>query len=149
MKIPDNLFNNPDIFPQKLGLKTRTIECCSMRAESYHDSPFLDHRIVKANDTPILLNIDKVNSLAKKHPIQETNYIFHNAFCCSTLFSRCVNTHQSALVLREPNILLEQASVKRFSGTQLLPAVDQHFFDATALLSQNYYLEDINSKEKW
>jgi hypothetical protein len=41
------------------------------------------------------------------------NYIFHSAFCCSTLLARALDVPGTAMTLNEPQILIELASAAR------------------------------------
>lgn len=129
MQLPDSIFDKPALFPEKIDLQNKNLYFCNMEPDNYRQSPFLDHRTVKKNDESKVIGLDQ---LMAENPIvapESSHYIFHNAFCCSTLFSRCLNSVESALVLREPNVLMEQASIYRFSGTQMLPAMDMQFAD--------------------
>lgn len=129
MKLPASIFETPALFPEKIDLQNKKFHFCNMTSDSYLRSPFLDHRIVKKNSDSLILEIDQ---LIAENPVTLpgiTHYVFHSAFCCSTLFSRCLNAVESALVLREPNILMELASIYRFSGTRMLPSIDNKFLD--------------------
>ena len=134
MKVPNNIFSLPDVYPEKIDLPNKKLHCCNMNLECYRETPFLDHRIVRPDDKTYVLDINKLLSIENKCTAGITHYVFHNAFCCSTLFSRCLNTHKSALVLREPNVLLEQASIHRYSGTKLLPNINSSFVDSLSLM---------------
>ena len=134
MTIPKNIFSIPDIYPEKIDLPNRKLHCCSMDLECYRKTPFLDHRIVKLDDKTSILDINELISSNDAGTRETTHYVFHNAFCCSTLFSRCLNSYRSALILREPNVLLEQASIQRYSGTKLIPNFDKFFFDSLSIM---------------
>jgi len=124
MQTAQRIFSTPDVFPEKLDPRNRKLHCCHMSAESYEQSPFLDHRIIRSDDATEALDLDLLLTATPDSAPLPTNYVFHNAFCCSTLFSRYLNAATNTLVLREPNILLEVATLCRYSGTSMLPGLD-------------------------
>ncbi len=138
-----SVFVSPSVFPEKIDLPNRNLHCCNMSAESYERSPFLDHRIIKLNDETIIVSLAELLVRVPETQVATTHYVFHNAFCCSTLYSRCLNAAKQLLVLREPNVLMEVASIYRFRGTQLLPdlkieVADDIFSVTTRMLSRRY-----------
>jgi hypothetical protein len=61
-------------------------------------------------------------------PAPALNFIWHTAYCCSTLLSQLLDRPGRSLSLREPNILLDLAHAKRLGqfarqGTQRLPDI--------------------------
>ncbi len=127
MKIPENIFLSPGIYPKNIDLPKLQLHCVNMDEESYRASPFLDHRTVRPDNQEYCFDINELISLGFSLESQPTHYIFHNAFCCSTLFTRCLNTHDTAHVLREPDILLQVASIYRYANTKLIPKIDSKF----------------------
>lgn len=77
-------------------------------------SSFLDHRIAADTAHPEEVAIEEL--LAE--PILGTasapsGFVFHTAFCCSTLLARSLDMPGRSLVLREPAGLLQLADLKR------------------------------------
>jgi hypothetical protein len=123
MQIMDQLLSSPGIYPLHIDPRTRVVEFCEMSRDSYRRSPFLDHRIVKASERSRPLAFDDIFSVEGHSQPADTRYIFHSAFCCSTLLSRYLDAIEAALVLREPHSLYEVAILKRFYGTDIIPNV--------------------------
>ncbi|MGH8426549.1 MAG: hypothetical protein ACRES7_01020 [Gammaproteobacteria bacterium] len=91
-------------------------------------SSFLDQRI--ATDAAHPAEVPIAELLAGTHSDENTeppHFIFHTAFCCSTLFARSLDWPGRSLVLREPATLLQLADLRRRrttsvrSETELLP----------------------------
>ncbi|MDH3612463.1 MAG: hypothetical protein OEU90_00515 [Gammaproteobacteria bacterium] len=77
-------------------------------SSTYRDSSFLDHRTSPAPTEVKGADINIINRLLNSNS-RPANYIFHSAFCCSTLFANCLQTVSDSLVLKEPLILLHLA----------------------------------------
>ncbi len=73
-------------------------------SSTYQDSSFLDHRMSPVPTEIKGAAINVVNRLLKSDS-RPANYIFHSAFCCSTLFSNCLQSVSNGLVLKEPKVL--------------------------------------------
>ncbi len=75
--------------------------------------PFLDGRWDRAAlsrvDVPISAVIPAADRLARP----KLNFIWHTAFCCSTLIARCLDAEDVNLSLKEPQILIQLAEAKR------------------------------------
>jgi len=143
MNAHSSIFSSPDIFPEKIDLPGRKLHCCHMTAGSYEQSPFLDHRIIRSDTGTKIYDIGKLLSLMPDITPPVTHYVYHNAFCCSTLFSRCLNAARHTMILREPNVLMEVASFYRFRGTSLLPDLDPQVINdlfrlVSTLMSRRY-----------
>lgn len=122
-----DLFASPELYPEHLDSGKREVTFCRMTPESYKQSPFLDHRIVKPDQWSKSISIEKLADFQPPPYSRPVNYIFHSAFCCSTLLTRYLDNLQAGLVLREPHSLYEAASILRFRGTGVLselPASD-------------------------
>jgi hypothetical protein len=87
-----------------------------MSRDTYRASPFLDHRLIRLDAEPAYLPMTDIGALALPAPHQPAHFIFHSAFCCSTLLSRQLEAASGCLVLREPDCLYQVATLLRFRG---------------------------------
>lgn len=131
MPNPEELATQPEYFLQELDLARR--ECGFLRLDpgAYRASAFLDHRIKSGRQEPVRAPLDAMNRVrvelepAGTPPI---NYIFHTAFCCSTLVSRSLDLEGACTGLREPAVLMQMANAKRIATPGWQEALDTALF---------------------
>lgn len=121
------LATEPEYFLNSLNLDTREAGFLELDADSLRRSTFLDHRVQtstgRAIHAPLVLLMETVQALKQSTATPPINYIFHSAFCCSTLISRCMDIAGSCCAIREPFVLTQLANYKRQSDRY-------HFADA-------------------
>jgi len=110
---------SPDCYPEGLSLPGDLLGFCQMDHSTYRRSPFLDHRIERAGTDRYAMPFTLLGQINSSIPEQATHYIFHNAFCCSTLLTRYLEKLDVLLMLREPNILYEVLTLKRVEKTPM------------------------------
>lgn len=116
----EQLAADPGLFPTHLLVPYSQVGFCRMDAECYRGSPFLDHRMVSLEANGLRIGFTDVNRATELLHPQPAQFIFHNAFTCSTLLTRYLDAFEELLILREPNILYELATLHRFAGTPML-----------------------------
>ena len=99
---------NPDWLFHGIHGETMQYHFAHVSSSTYQDSSFLDHRIIPVPTEIKGAAIDVVNRLLQSDG-RPANYIFHSAFCCSTLLSNCLQFVSNSLVLKEPNVLCSLA----------------------------------------
>lgn len=102
---------------------------------TYRDSAFLDHRIRPVPTEVCSLSGAKVDRLLTAHPPRPAGWIFHTAFCCSTLLAHCLDHPGRTLVLREPAVLSRLAARLRPDGPGAGPDVRRR---TLALMERGY-----------
>lgn len=112
---PDWL-TSPEWYPEQIDVPARRIRFCRMSRDTYQASPFLDHRLVRLDAAPAYLPMADIGTLAISQPHLPPHFIFHSAYCCSTLLSRQLEAASGCLVLREPDCLYQVATLLRFRG---------------------------------
>ncbi|HTO40148.1 MAG TPA: hypothetical protein VL026_04170, partial [Rhizomicrobium sp.] len=88
--------------------------------ETLSRQPFLDSRWDRSPLPRVDIPISTVIAATEHRPRPQVNFIWHTAFCCSTLLSRCLDIPGANLALKEPQILILLAEAKR-AGQRGLP----------------------------
>lgn len=82
---------------------------------------FLDKRFSPRSAAREVIPIDDLAALLPATQSQP-RYIFHTAFCCSTLLARCVDFPSATIALKEPQVLMTLANYKRTRHQRLATA---------------------------
>lgn len=111
------LLDDPGWFPATLTDESRSLEFARISREALSQEAFLDQRMagsVSASQSIPLVNIIKhATSLPSAPPA----FIFHSAFCCSTLLARALDVPGQCLALKEPDVLMGLANVLRTANS--------------------------------
>ena len=139
MTNPADILSDPHWFPAKLDVATRTMTFVRTDRAALSAAPFLDERFTQTQTNAVRLSLVEVLS----HKVQTTappNWIFHTAFCCSTLMARALDVPGYSLSLKEPGILMELANAKRMAHQNGLSASElNQLIDAVfSLLSRRF-----------
>ena len=111
-----SLYSNPDLLPQKLDLVTRRTLLLEIDRRGYHQSPFLDDRMIDAQTTGFWTDLD---SLPPAQAPRSALWLFHIGHCGSTLLSRLLPAVCPLLPVREPPPLRTLAEARRLLGGAL------------------------------
>jgi hypothetical protein len=96
--------SSPDFYPEQMDFESGFVSFVKMSRKSYRSSTFLDHRSEMDGRAIYEARLSDLN------PQPNTaHYIFHAAFCCSTLLARCLEAEPSTFVLKEPQWLTQMA----------------------------------------
>lgn len=143
---PD-LFASPALFPRQFDFAQRVALLVRMTRDTYRDSTFLDERTKVADPRALTVPIQALGARVARdaRPNPPVNYIFHTAFCGSTLLSRCLELPGTSFALKEPAPLHQLACIRRDldAGLPTPVPIDQPLFDtslsiATALLARTW-----------
>jgi hypothetical protein len=103
--------------------------------EEITSAPFLDARFTKGRE-PRLTSFANADKLIGARPLIAPVYIFHTAFCCSTLLARALDLAGSVYSLKEPNLMMELANARRIgSWSKDVSAFRAGLIRATKLVS--------------
>lgn len=114
----ENIFESPELYLQSIDLTGKTMTFTPMTTETYRSTSFLDERIHQAQS--VNANVDMNDFIATFDDSRPTprplGFIFHTAYCCSTLLARCIQDLEDTLVLKEP-VPLRTLSEEWFHST--------------------------------
>ncbi len=111
-----SLYSDPDLFPQKLDLVTRRTLMLEIDRRRYHESPFLDDRMIDDRTTGFWTGLD---TLPPVQAPRSARWLFHIGHCGSTLLSRLLPAVCPLLPVREPPPLRTLAEARRLLGGAL------------------------------
>ncbi len=113
-----------------------------MDREDFHRSSFLDQRIAARNRDIATRPIDALLSENVEERRVRKAFVFHTAFCCSTLLARSLDWPGQTMVYREPMTLLQLADLKRgLSGSA-------HGFDRLLETTLNHQFNRVSSEDR-
>lgn len=93
-----------DLFPARINFNEDRAYLVKMSLQWYQESVFLDPARLKGSCV-IACDLAWLRRLSDDIPWQSTGYIFHTAFCGSTLMSQALASLYNSLPLREPEAL--------------------------------------------
>ena len=109
----ETIENNPDLFPVNIDFSSHLVELVKMSAFWFSESTFLDKNRIQGRCT-LVADLDWLRQKIKALNWQYSPFIFHSAFCGSTLMSRALDLCYGCLPLREPDSL---GSLLRYAYT--------------------------------
>jgi hypothetical protein len=100
-------------FPDAVDARNRAVRLCLTPRSGLADTAFLDDRWDRSGCQTRTVPLGQLPQPdAPAAPV----FIWHTAFCCSTLLARCLDRPGTALSLKEPAALMEIANIKRRQG---------------------------------
>lgn len=129
MPSPDELLTQPEYFLHTLDLVAGECEFLKLDKAAFRRLAFMDQRIRPGTWESARVSLDIMEKLVADRPTppasKPINYIFHTAFCCSTLISRCLDIEGICYALREPQVLMQLANYKRLRSQNAPEAAPQ------------------------
>lgn len=113
MRDARTLATDPNWFPDALDASTGAIRFARIAREALAAEAFLDQRKNNSVTAWAEARIDDIAPHAPTSPAPA--FIYHSAFCGSTLLARALNAPGAVLSLKEPNILLDLVNARRVS----------------------------------
>jgi hypothetical protein len=101
-----DVWASPEWYPVAIDLRSRRVQFVRMSRHTYLTSVFLDSRTCHLGEA-CTVGVDDLlaaHSRAEAE-VARVHYIFHTAFCCSTLLARYLELLPHVLVLKEPGVL--------------------------------------------
>lgn len=118
MTKPPQSAADPAWFPDAHDANAHTLRLTRVSRKALADQAFLDERWDRSGAQQLSQPVSDFAMLAL--PKRAPNFIWHTAFCCSTLLSRCLDKPGANLSLREPAALMSLANMKRMQGADAL-----------------------------
>ena len=125
----------PSLFPISLDTLSNKAVLSKMSPFWFSESVFLDQDRILGK-CRLQCNLQWLKLQADHIVYQPTNYIFHTAFCGSTIISKALENIYQSLVLREPDILGSLVQFKHANMDSEL--LETWYKRITALLSRRF-----------
>ena len=110
---PQSLTADPAWLPHKLDMGRGVIQFARIGREGLAREAFLDARMGGSVEGTAEAPIEALAQSAPRRPLPA--FIFHTAFCCSTLMARALEAPGRTLALKEPDILMSLANAYRMA----------------------------------
>ena len=115
---PENLVADPAWFPHALDMERHSIEFAQIDRAGLAREAFLDTRMAGSVKATAAAPIDALTPFVGGLSDRPA-FIFHTAFCCSTLMARALDIPGHSLALKEPDILMGLANAYRMAKNGL------------------------------
>src|SRR5512143_2259517 len=106
---PADPLATPAFFPSRIDAQRNTMLFVQTSRESLRQSTFFDQRAILSGRRTLLADIPRLRDRQPQCPL---HFIFHGAFCGSTLLARYFEHLPHCLVLKEPAILGQLATTR-------------------------------------
>ncbi len=112
------LFQSPRLYPAVVNLRRGKVQFRVLTEANYHESSFLDNRLVSDDSAEMVMDLDDLLALRERvAPCgRAAHFIFHIGHCGSTLLSRLVGETAGFFSVREPPALMLLATCHRYLG---------------------------------
>lgn len=107
---------SPEWWPLRLVDGGQSIEFVKASRAQVSNSGFLDHRMARDQATARKVDVSAFTNESISASGPAASYLFHSAFCGSTLLARILDQSGQVLSLKEPHILAQLAQAKRARG---------------------------------
>ena len=120
-----SILSDPAWFPYVFDSRFQNLTFIKTAAEPLRRAPFLDERFLTADTQTTSLPIAELiqPAAALAHAVKPA-FIFHSAFCCSTLMAGALDNPKKVLALKEPQILMSLANAKRMLARNNRPRAE-------------------------
>tara|TARA_R110002072_G_scaffold3901_17_gene27989 strand:+ start:794 stop:1819 length:1026 start_codon:yes stop_codon:yes gene_type:complete len=115
---PPQIAADPLWFPDAHDANSHTLRLSRISRKALAEEAFLDDRWDRAGAAQAAHPVSDFAGLAA--PKRAPRFIWHTAFCGSTLLARCLDKPGTNLSLREPAVLMSLANMKRTQGREAL-----------------------------
>lgn len=110
------IIENPNWYLHNIDLDQGLLLFVNTEPSALSSASFLDARFQPQGSSK---TIPIAQALELKRVENSAMYIFHTAFCCSTLLARCLDLQPHTIALKEPQVLMTLANYKRAGHTEM------------------------------
>jgi hypothetical protein len=136
----ENIGVTPDLFPARFDFARKQVLLVKMSPRWYRKSTFLEPNRVSGHSA-LSADLEWLNKTATAINWQPTSFIFHTAFCGSTLMTQALDSMFNCLALREPQALNQLLVYRRSTAPSHRDfdyVNDAAYSTALRLLSRRY-----------
>jgi len=108
-----NLIRDPAWFPAGFSADYRNLRFALLDRDSLTHEAFLDQRMAAAVKKEKLIPLAELLNSELDYGKPLPAFIFHSAFCCSTLLARALDSRGTTLSYKEPDVLMGLANALR------------------------------------
>ena len=139
----DNLFRSPAVYFPQLDPVAGKAVALRMDRNAYQASSFLDRRTRSLDGKGYLVELDHLADEYRRMPPSDkpVNYIFHTAFCGSTLLARLLDIPGKTMVYKEPAVLQMLAWFRREKPEALAGMSDPDWLRLSHALNSRTFAE--------
>lgn len=115
-----SILADPNWFPYRLDLSRNAIQFVRIDRQAHRSTTFLDEQVLALAKDQIVLGLDEIERFREAVAPADCHFVFHSAFCCSTLVARALDIPSTAMALKEPLALsdLGQAAMAARNPTK-------------------------------
>ena len=100
-----SVVGDPEWLPSRWDRQANTLQFVHLSRADHDSVTFLgDEYLAKLEPASVTLGLPEIAAANAARP-PSPHYIFHSAFCCSTLLARALDLPGTAMALKEPQIL--------------------------------------------
>jgi hypothetical protein len=104
---PASIVSEFEWFPARLDLERGAIRFVRLTRTDHRAIPFLYDDYIGPGRERLELSLDQIEAASASTPAGPCHFIFHSAFCCSTLLAAALDIEGRAMGLKEPYSLAD------------------------------------------